>query len=149
MFSFSSRRLALRAAGSSIALAALAIALCGVLACTSQSGETGAPGSGLRSGQQIFASTCAACHGIDGQSQENWHVPKEDGTLPAPPLNGDGHTWHHGGGRVTWGSEDLSHSSPHRRRLHTDDRPHRQNIMEARRRSEPLDTLQVESRRRL
>ena len=22
----------------------------------------------------------------------------EDGTLPAPPLNGDGHTWHHGDG---------------------------------------------------
>ena len=94
----SSSPIPIRVAGSSIALAALAIALCGVLACTSESGETGAPSPGLRSGQQIFASTCAACHGIDGQGQENWHVPKEDGTLPAPPLNGDGHTWHHGDG---------------------------------------------------
>ena len=24
--------------------------------------------------------------------------PWKDGTLPAPPLNGDGHTWHHGDG---------------------------------------------------
>ena len=30
-------------------------------------------------GQEIFASN-------------------EDGSLPAPPLNGDGHTWHHGDG---------------------------------------------------
>ncbi len=51
-----------------------------------------------RSGQEIFASTCAACHGVNGAGQPNWHIPKEDGTLPAPPLNGDGHTWHHGDG---------------------------------------------------
>ncbi|MXY44260.1 MAG: cytochrome c [Dehalococcoidia bacterium] len=51
-----------------------------------------------RSGQEIFASICSACHGLQGQGQPNWHIPKEDGTLPAPPLNGDGHTWHHGDG---------------------------------------------------
>ena len=95
----SSSPIPIRVAGSSIALAALAIALCGVLACTSQSDETGTlPGSGQRSGQEIFASTCAACHGVEGEGQPGWHVVKEDGTLPAPPLNGEGHTWHHGDG---------------------------------------------------
>ena len=49
-------------------------------------------------GQQIFASNCAACHGANGEGQPDWHIEKADGTLPAPPLNGDGHTWHHGDG---------------------------------------------------
>lgn len=46
-------------------------------------------------GQVIFAANCATCHGADGEGQANWHVANDDGTLPAPPLNGDGHTWHH------------------------------------------------------
>ena len=52
----------------------------------------------VRSGQAIFTSTCATCHGISGEGQPNWHITKADGTLPPPPLNGDGHTWHHGDG---------------------------------------------------
>ena len=51
-----------------------------------------------RSGHEVFTSVCSACHGLKGQGQPDWHIPKEDGTLPAPPLNGDGHTWHHGDG---------------------------------------------------
>lgn len=51
-----------------------------------------------RSGQEVFDSVCFACHGLQGEGQANWHIPKENGTLPAPPLNGDGHTWHHGDG---------------------------------------------------
>ena len=27
-------------------------------------------------------------------------MKKADGTLPPPPLNGDGHTWHHGDGTL-------------------------------------------------
>ena len=38
---------------------------------------------------------CAVCHGAEGEGQPDWHIAKDDGTLPAPPLNGDGHTWHH------------------------------------------------------
>ena len=49
-------------------------------------------------GRELFASNCAACHGAGGEGQPDWHVRKADGTLPAPPLNGDGHTWHHGDG---------------------------------------------------
>ncbi|MCY3921477.1 MAG: c-type cytochrome [Chloroflexi bacterium] len=54
--------------------------------------------SGPRTGQQIFAATCAACHGADGKGAENWMVRDEDGRLPPPPLNGEGHTWHHSDG---------------------------------------------------
>ena len=49
-------------------------------------------------GQEIFAANCAVCHGAGGEGQTDWHVRREDGTLPPPPLNGDGHTWHHGDG---------------------------------------------------
>ena len=49
-------------------------------------------------GQELFAANCAACHGAGGEGQPNWHIANDDGTLPAPPLNGDGHTWHHADG---------------------------------------------------
>ena len=52
------------------------------------------------SGQGIFQSNCAVCHGADGEGQPDWHIKKPDGVLPAPPLNGDGHTWHHGDGTL-------------------------------------------------
>ena len=53
---------------------------------------------GPRSGEQIFAATCASCHGAGGEGVENWKVRDDDGRLPPPPLNGDGHTWHHSDG---------------------------------------------------
>ena len=65
---------------------------------SSQSGNSASSDPTSRTGQEIFAATCAACHGADGRGQPNWHIPMEDGTLPAPPLNGDGHTWHHADG---------------------------------------------------
>ena len=52
------------------------------------------------SGQAIFRANCAVCHGTDGEGQPDWHIKKPDGVLPAPPLNGDGHTWHHGDGTL-------------------------------------------------
>ena len=85
-----------------VLLAALLVALATVVACSSSPGESEATPDGAtsptpapRTGQQIFASTCSTCHGVGGEGQPNWHIPKEDGTLPAPPLNGAGHTWHH------------------------------------------------------
>lgn len=59
---------------------------------------TASPAAVSRTGQEIFATTCAVCHGAAGQGQPNWRVAKEDGTLPPPPLNGEGHTWHHADG---------------------------------------------------
>ena len=54
--------------------------------------------SGPRTGEQIFALTCAACHGADGAGDDDWMVRGDDGRLPPPPLNGEGHTWHHSDG---------------------------------------------------
>ena len=52
----------------------------------------------LSAGREIFVANCAVCHGANGEGQPNWQVRKGDGTLPPPPLNGDGHTWHHADG---------------------------------------------------
>lgn len=48
-----------------------------------------------RTGAELFAANCAACHGPGGEGAPSWHIQNSDGTLPPPPLNGDGHTWHH------------------------------------------------------
>ena len=76
--------------GTWIALLAL-IAVLAVTAACSSSQDTDP-------GRQTFETVCAACHGVGGEGQPNWHIRKADGTLPAPPLNGTGHTWHHADG---------------------------------------------------
>ena len=51
-------------------------------------------------GSELFSANCSVCHGTSGQGQPDWNIRKPDGILPAPPLNGDGHTWHHGDGTL-------------------------------------------------
>ncbi|MFA3920675.1 c-type cytochrome [Ruegeria hyattellae] len=47
-------------------------------------------------GAVLYAEFCASCHGADLEGQPNWRATNEDGTLPAPPHDETGHTWHHG-----------------------------------------------------
>ena len=75
-------------------LAAVLLAACS----TSPSNDGGAGAGPGATGRELFAANCAVCHGAGGEGQPNWHVRKPDGVLPAPPLNGDGHTWHHADG---------------------------------------------------
>ena len=88
------------AAGFAGLIFALATATCSSPAdeVISQPTNTVSAAPAPRTGQEIFASTCAACHGVNGEGQPNWHKTNVDGSLPAPPLNGDAHTWHHGDG---------------------------------------------------
>ncbi|NRB05896.1 MAG: cytochrome c [Rhodobacteraceae bacterium] len=46
-------------------------------------------------GRALYQEQCAACHGANLEGQPNWRSPNEDGTLPAPPHDETGHTWHH------------------------------------------------------
>ncbi|MHA1597281.1 MAG: c-type cytochrome [Alphaproteobacteria bacterium] len=46
-------------------------------------------------GKAVYADNCAACHGVNLEGQPNWQVKNADGTLPAPPHDATGHTWHH------------------------------------------------------
>lgn len=52
----------------------------------------------LNVGANAFESNCAVCHGAVGQGQPDWQIRNDDGALRPPPLNGDGHTWHHSDG---------------------------------------------------
>lgn len=47
-------------------------------------------------GRTIYAEQCAECHGKNLEGEPDWRTPKADGTLPAPPHDDNGHTWHHG-----------------------------------------------------
>ena len=46
-------------------------------------------------GEGVYTENCASCHGANLEGEANWQVKKSDGTLPAPPHNDSGHTWHH------------------------------------------------------
>lgn len=47
-------------------------------------------------GQKLYMDHCAQCHGanLEGETPD-WRKRKADGTLPAPPHDATGHTWHH------------------------------------------------------
>ena len=47
-------------------------------------------------GRALYAANCASCHGDKLQGQPDWQSTKPDGTLPAPPHDDTGHSWHHG-----------------------------------------------------
>lgn len=46
-------------------------------------------------GAELYAETCASCHGAKLEGQPDWRTPNEDGVSPAPPHDASGHTWHH------------------------------------------------------
>ena len=46
-------------------------------------------------GQLNYQNHCAGCHGTDLEGQPNWREYNEDGSLPAPPHDATGRTWHH------------------------------------------------------
>ena len=49
-------------------------------------------------GKAIYARECASCHGknLEGQVPD-WKRRLPDGSIPAPPHDETGHTWHHNG----------------------------------------------------
>ena len=54
-----------------------------------------APSAFSADGSALYLEHCAACHGANLEGEPNWRVQKEDGSLPAPPHDDSGHTWHH------------------------------------------------------
>jgi len=51
-------------------------------------------------GRQVYAATCAACHGADLEGQPDWRRRNANGRMPAPPHDASGHTWHHADGQL-------------------------------------------------
>lgn len=50
----------------------------------------------VAAGRSLYQEYCASCHGDRLQGEPNWQTRKPDGTMPAPPHDATGHTWHHG-----------------------------------------------------
>lgn len=46
-------------------------------------------------GKKVYKRFCSLCHGKNLEGQPMWHIPREDGKMPAPPHDKTGHTWHH------------------------------------------------------
>lgn len=46
-------------------------------------------------GQGVYRARCASCHGANLEGQPNWQQRHPDGSMPAPPHDLSGHTWHH------------------------------------------------------
>ncbi|ABU58851.1 c-type cytochrome [Roseiflexus castenholzii] len=61
------------------------------------SSSTDAPISSARNreGRELYVTYCASCHGVNLEGQPNWRQPLPNGSMPAPPHDATGHTWHH------------------------------------------------------
>ena len=46
-------------------------------------------------GAAVYEEHCASCHGGNLEGEPNWRRRRLDGTLPSPPHDATGHTWHH------------------------------------------------------
>jgi len=46
-------------------------------------------------GAELYAENCAACHGANMQGAPDWKRRLPDDSLPPPPHDDSGHTWHH------------------------------------------------------
>ncbi|MBL4748380.1 MAG: c-type cytochrome [Magnetovibrio sp.] len=75
----------------------------------------------IANGKELYLQFCASCHGEDLKGQPNWKVTKADGSLPAPPHDKSGHTWHHSdeilfnyikGGGASLGLKDFKSGMP-------------------------------------
>lgn len=83
---------------------AAAVAILGILSAAaflgSNDAKAGPPkqpaNSDTEAGAKLYAENCASCHGAQLEGEPDWRSPKDDGTLPAPPHDQTGHTWHHG-----------------------------------------------------
>ena len=52
--------------------------------------------SQISRGGKLFQQNCASCHGDQAQGLvTDWRKTDVNGKLPAPPLNGSAHAWHH------------------------------------------------------
>jgi mono/diheme cytochrome c family protein len=53
------------------------------------------PPDSVKAGGTIYQQYCASCHGAHGEGAANWTEPDNNGELPAPPHDSEGHTWKH------------------------------------------------------
>ena len=77
------------------ALALVAIVVFAAFGGGRPGGANPADGQQIALGRTIYAAQCASCHGANLEGQANWKQPLPNGSMPAPPHDASGHTWHH------------------------------------------------------
>lgn len=84
--------------------ALLGIAILGIAVFLASTGADNGGGEGMGNpndpvqvarGETLYGESCASCHGAELEGAPNWKTRNPDGTLPAPPHDDSGHTWHH------------------------------------------------------
>lgn len=91
----------MRPPGTSLVVAASIVALLGSFGATFILVRPSAPeidpgdAAQVALGRQVYAEACASCHGSALEGQAGWRSRNADGSLPAPPHDATGHTWHH------------------------------------------------------
>lgn len=78
-----------------------AAAALAVVAATGQAGEGGlADPRQNAAGRRVYQTQCASCHGARAEGAPNWQQPNEQGEMPPPPHDREGHTWKHADGML-------------------------------------------------
>ena len=67
---------------------------------TAAAGVPPPPAAVVAHGAALYDAHCASCHGVNLEGQPDWKRTLPDGSLPAPPHDVSGHTWHHGDGEL-------------------------------------------------
>lgn len=49
----------------------------------------------MSQGAALYTKYCATCHGANLEGATDWKKSLPDGSLPPPPQDSSGHTWHH------------------------------------------------------
>ncbi len=78
-----------------VGIAAMLLVAVSVAVFWPRSGPNGPSAERLAQGERLYQGHCASCHGADLEGEANWRQRRADGTLPAPPHDESGHTWHH------------------------------------------------------
>lgn len=95
----------------------------GLVGCGSTGSGDAVPAADVVTlGERVYQANCASCHGANAEGQPNWQSRRADGTLPAPPHDASGHTWHHPdedlldiirrGGQAVYGDAGLTSGMP-------------------------------------
>lgn len=77
------------------AVAVLAVAIAVVALLVPQRGADPGDAKQVALGERIYRAQCASCHGVNLEGAADWRIRNVDGTLPPPPHDDSGHTWHH------------------------------------------------------
>jgi mono/diheme cytochrome c family protein len=108
------------------------LAIVGLVGCASSgsnSSQTGSAGDGssqpldqaqVERDQAVYQSSCAQCHGANGEGDPLWQQRNPDGTYRPPPHDPSGHTWHHSDGilfKVVQGGGAVYESSNFQSRM--------------------------------